>query len=433
MTLASKITYNRLLFLSLVVFSIIPDIGIKFSTAGFTWTVYRAIAMLCLCTVLIGSEVITIELKKISSKWVIFMAFWVAYGLILMFVGKYTDFHAGFIEWLSVFNGLIIFYAMSRYLNNPENRETAIKTIYWLLNLLILIGIFEIATGWHWITSAYNDPVSPIAQYYDPRMATGLMYNMNDFSALLTCMTPVLVDKKLGKKRLITFVGVLFINLQNDANTCVIAIIMFILFYLLFLQGGKNYNSLQNKTIMWVIVTVAAVLLIVSGTVIAMRNDFFGSVMRQIVNAKKSTGSLYERLTMYKDAFMAWFSTGMLGMGPSGFPNYFSVNRSASSLVNPHSMVLEVLSQYGIVVCAWFLGLLVQMYRSGRRLYEMADERCKTAGLMVVSFVIVYFIASFAPSNFIGYSYQWLLLAVMSSLLNYSNETGGNELCLTLH
>ena len=127
------------LFTCLIVFSFIPDIGIKFATFGFTWTVYRITIAISICAVLFLRAQINIMKRKMLTKWLLFQFVWVLYGGILLFVGKYTDFHNGFIEMLSVFNGLIVFYCMSIYLRSEENKEHAIATVFYLLNVFVLI------------------------------------------------------------------------------------------------------------------------------------------------------------------------------------------------------------------------------------------------------------------------------------------------------
>lgn len=425
MRVKDRITINGLVLSCLIIFSIIPNIGITFSAAGLTWTAYRIVILISLGIFCLGNAAFKLDFGSASFKWAIFMAFWLIYGVILLFLGKYSDFHNGGIELLSIFNGFVVIFIAGLFLNSSERIETALKCLYWLLNLLILLGLFEIVTGRHLPMSGYHDPQSPISEYVNTHMATGLMYNMNDFSAMLTCMSPILVDARLGKKRLITLLGILFINHKNDATTCTLALFAFVAFFFMVVFGGRNRKAFGYRLILWILFMGMAALFLLLSKDLASRNDVIGAVARQVGNAKQSNGSLYGRLVIYRDALIAWYRSGMLGMGPSGFSPYFIAHPSVSELVNPHSLILEILSQYGIIVCSWFVGLLVMMFHSGRKLYEMADERCRTAGLMVFSFVIIYSLASFAPSTFIGHSYQWLLIAVMCSQINCITEKGG--------
>lgn len=423
---------RRFIYLCLIVFSIIPDVGIKFSVGGFTWTAYRLVVLLSVVVTLPRSIWIRKSRTNIN-RWVAFMAFWSVYGIILLVVGRYSDIHNGFIEWLSIFNGLIVIYIIGYYLGSPENRRKALRLVYWLLNIMVIFGLYEIATGKHWMTSAYYDDTSSVFLYSNTHQATGFMYNMNDFSAMITCMTPVLIDPRFGKKRIITLIGVLFINFINDATACTFALMVFAGFYYLIVRGGKSKRAFLYKIVFWILLFFGVYLIVTSGAGLVNRNDFIGAMARQIFNAKKSNGSLYVRLIMYRDAFSAWRSTGMLGMGPSGYANYFATHASQSGLVNPHSLILEILSEYGIIIAEWFIWLLIRMYGSAKKMYDSMDEGTRTKGLMVIAFIIIYFIASFAPSTFIGYAYQWVLIAIMCTQLDSKNINGGYVICSILH
>ena len=420
------ITLNNIIFLCLIIFSIIPDIGVKFATAGFTWTAYRIVAASSMLLVLNARKTVSID-KSIMTKWIVFMAFWAAYGSLLLFIGNYADLHSGFVEWLSIFNGFIVFSLIRFFIKTDSDKEAAIRALYWLLNLLLIFALLEVSTGWHWKASAYNNIMSPVYSYDNRHMATGFMYNMNDFSAMLSCLSAVLIDDKLGKKRIISLLGVLYINYVNDATTCTFAMIAFGLIYLFIIRGGKTQKAWIFRLFFGVIFIGAVAILLTSGADLAGRGDFIGAVARQIINAQNSNGSLYKRIIIYKDAFKVFLSTGMMGMGPGGFTRYFSINTSLSGIVNPHSLIIEILTQYGIIVGAGFIWLLLSMYRIAKKNYAAGDETLKMRGLMVMAFLIIYFIVSFAPSAFIGYSYQWLLLAVMCSLLIRSDIKGGNE------
>ena len=421
-----RVAINKILFICLIVFSFVPDIGLRFTLAGFTWTAYRLTIAICLISVIIVNKRIVLHKHFSLTQWVIFMAFWVLYGLMLMLAGGYSDIHSGLVEWLSIVNGLVVIYYMSNMLVHENNRTIAINVIYWVLSIMIVMGLMEIVTGHHWATSAFNDPASSVSKYANTHMATGLMYNMNDFSAMLTCMSPVLLDSRLREKRILTLIGLVAVNFINDANACNFAIIIFALYYLLILRGGKTKRAFAFKLLFWGIALGAVVFIVLSGTGLTKRRDFLGAMARLIFNARNSSGSLYARMIIYRDALTVWWSN-KLGLGPGGFAKYFTAHRSLSGLVNPHSLVLEILTQYGIIVAGWFLGLLLWMYLTSVKQLSVMRGKMNDKNLMIIAFVIIYFIVSFAPSSFIGYAYQWLMIAVVCSYLQKhpkNHETG---------
>lgn len=418
-----NLSVSHILFVLLIVFSIIPSIGIKFVTAGFTWTAYRLVCALVVIYTVFEVKALYVEKGKFCSKWIVFLTIWVVYGTILLFVARYSVFHSGFIECLSLLNGLITLFFLSRQLSSEYNRYVAIRLIYWALNVMLFVGIIEILTGWHLSSSKFSD-VASYGNVVNNHLATGFMYNENDFSAMLTCLTPVLIDRRLGKKRLFTIAGVMLVNLINDAATCVFAICAFAGYYLLVLRGGKSYKAIILKLFLGAIALCSIALFLFTGISFSNRNDMLGSVARTISGVHMASGSLYRRFSMYTDGIVAWRSTGMLGMGPGGFTNYFVKHGSVSGLTNPHAFLIEILTQYGIVILLWFVFLLSYMFRSANKKYHATSGDEQKQVLMVIAFTIIYFVISFAPSSFIGYSYPWMLIALMCSQLDYGLDFG---------
>ncbi len=420
-----RLTLSNCVFSFLLIFSIVPDIGIKFSVFGFTWTAYRlTIALSIIAVVFIGRKISLFKSNPLS-KWILFMIIWLILGGVLLLVSKYSDRHAGMIELLSIFNGIIVIYMMSVFLASEENLDYALKIMYWLLNFLLLFGLIEIVTGWHWRTSAFRDVNSSIYVYSNHHLATGLMYNMNDYSALITCMSPILLDSRIGKKRFITLGAIFAINIINDATTCTFAIIVFALYYYLILKKGNISKRVILKVVFIALCIGAVAFAIGIGFNVSESKGFLGALSRQISNARTSSGSLYRRLVIYKDAIVAWTSFGLMGMGPAGFSNYFKENISSSGLVNPHALVFEILTQYGIIIFICFIWLLLWMFRSAKKFYLTTAGRESERAVMVIAFVIIYVIVSFAPSSFLGYSYQWLLIAIMCSQIGCLKKKGG--------
>lgn len=431
--------HNSIYFSLLVILSFIPSIGITFSTLGFTWTPYRVFIALTIFGIVALRKFLVVNRRTNSIlNWIIFLAFWIVYGIVLLFFGEYTSFHNGIVELLSVFNGFIIMLVLSMFLTDNYNQEFVKTTIFWLLNVLLVFGIFEILTGWHWITSSFKDAKRIENQIISHHYATGFMYNVNDFSTMITCMTPILIEKRFGRKRLLTIAGVLFINVVNDATTCTLAIVLFIVYYYLIIYGGKTRKGYGIRLLLWGLSIIVLLFFIAFGERFVSSRGFIGALARQVFNARRSVGSLHVRLLMYKDTIHAWLSTSIFGMGPGSFSNYFIMHKSSSGLINPHSLFFEVLSQYGIIVIIWFIWLLTKMYLQARKMCNSLNDGTYRNGLMIVAFVIIYCVSSFAPSSFLGYAYQWMLIAFMCSYLDIKSNknnyftTWRNQLCLIL-
>ena len=285
-----------------------------------------------------------------------------------------------------------------------------IRLIFGVQLALILLGLAEIATGWHMPVSAFHDPASALAKLENRHLATGLMYNANDFSALITCLCAVLPDKSIGKGKYLSLAGVVFINLVNDANICNISLFLLAAFYL-FCWRSLSGRPMNKRIIAFSSLLLFAALVIFSGRI---RNMVFRVFSEQIGNAQKGTGSLFSRLEIYKDTILAWGRHALLGMGPASFTPYFTAHPSRAGIVNPHGLPLEILFQYGILIFSAFMGLLASLFIRAKRAYDsLKSGALKHILLMNMAFAVLFLINSFVPSSFLGYTYPWMLISVM--------------------
>ena len=60
----------------LIIFTIVPDVGIKFAAFGFTWTAYRLMIALTAVGVIVGRGKISFDKPMPRTKWVLFMIVW---------------------------------------------------------------------------------------------------------------------------------------------------------------------------------------------------------------------------------------------------------------------------------------------------------------------------------------------------------------------
>ena len=419
--------YNRtigyLLLWSIVFLTFIPGIGIKIHAFGFIWTEYRLIMAVSFVMVTILAGKVTFIKGRLLSKWIIFLCIWLVYGACLLIIGKYVDRHKGIIELLAIFNSLISCYAVSFLMSSNARKNAIIKLLYWLLNIMLIWGMIEIITGNHLSSSAFNDINSSAYEYENRHMATGFLYNANDFSALITCLFPVLLSKKIGRKGIVSLLLIMTINILNNATTCNFAIIFFALYYYLILYTNKNKNAVLFKILYWALLIVVATIIIIIIPRIQSSSGILGATVNQVNNLRNSTGSLYYRLVMYSDSIKAWYNDGILGLGPSSFAEYFTVHPSLSHLVNPHAFIFELLVQYGIIITISFVFLFYKTFQRAKTIYYQAKDMTRQRdALMMIAFCFAFVFVSFAPSTFIGYTYPWLLFAIVCSHMEEKDQ-----------
>ena len=413
------------LVLTFVAFaSIIPDIGFRITTMGFVWTLYRFVIPVSLVFAFVLCEGKSfIKKSSMSFYMTMFMGFWVVYGIALLLISQYSDKHAGIIELLSLTNGLLVFVIVSMIGITEDGFNKISKAIVFSLNALLLLAFFEIITAKHLPTSFFYDTEANAFNGISPHSATGFMYNVNDFSAMITCLFPVVLVCWKSPLRWVSTLAIMAVNMVNDSTSCNLAIIACLMFYFITNDQIGQGRRFIRKALVIAAALAAAFIVLFGQSILGNRNDILGSLSRQVTNLRNSNGSLWKRVTIYKDSFSAFFNSRFIGLGPSSFTNYFTRHPSASPLVNPHALLVEILFEYGIIIFVWFLVMLVKIFKKALHCYNRDNDReNKKQFMMIMMIVIVYFIVGFAPSSFLGYAYQWLILALCCIRLDITNN-----------
>ena len=326
-----------------------------------------------------------------------FLVVWFVYGLIQIISFPYADMSRGMQELFTILCAIFVFYIFSCISIDREEYERLMRIVFFLLLALILLGFFEIITGKHMSTSMFNDPANKVAWKMDNHSAAGIMCWI-----LLVC--------------------VFLINRQNTANICNMAIIAGILLYLILMVMKDRRKVGVILLILLLVAAVGVALIIILG---ADQKGLVGQWADQLTEYDIGKGSMHARLLIYQDALSVSWATGLMGLGPGGFPVYFGAHGSSSGFINPHSYLLEILSQYGILILFAFLALLGYMvYRALRLLRSGASEDTVRLARTVVLIVAMLLITSFASSSYMLNNYNWGILALLILGLEMEEHCG---------
>lgn len=421
-----KADLKSIILILLAVASLVPNMGIRFSTFGFHWTFYRLSIPVAILLFLIAKKgIVRITDHSDYFGWILLMIIWIAYGLLLLVCSPYVNKHDGLVELLAIINGFACMYIYFNCNVGLKEIDRIAGYTYTILNLFIIFGIIEIHTGFHLPTSIFNDEkmadsllTSKISRYY----ATGAMYGENDFSSFLTCLLPIaLYKKKWRVLSVFSFMGVMYINYVNDANICDIAIMAGFLFYLIFLMENDKARRHLIRFIFGGIFLLLTYWIVINFDSLTNVVKLFKVIEAQIDNYKNGDGSLWFRIIIYRDSVIASLKTGFIGIGPAAFFNYFTIHPSISTLTNPHNLYLEILVQYGLGILTAFIVLIANMILRLRRLY-IRNRQKQDSGkyLAMTEMLIVYSLACIASSSFLGYAYQWFELAMIMIFISVS-------------
>lgn len=399
--------------------------GIKI--VGITLTTQRLVMPIILAYCFyIKKGIFLYKKNSMLYQWIIFLLLWITLGTVLMGICDYISIKSGIKEILSLVYGVLLLFMLSILIENKEELEFSFKVVRIMCIFFVLFGIIEILTGFHFVNSIYYDEEAIYLKYIsrgleiDNRMATGFFYGVNDFASFLGVFSVFLFvkNKTISDKilNLIVLTLLIIILVVNDANIVLTAVVLGEATYV-YLNMIKS--NLKKK------ICIAFGVIMILSTVVCLYCTLGGKIAlgdgvlaNQFENYQLNQGSLFARITIYKDAFEASLKNYFMGYGPASFMNYFSQNKSKSGLVNPHALVFEILFQYGGLVLLVFCGLVYALIKKNLVFYIKNREK---EYLIILISLIIYILVSFSPSSFLTYVYQWIPISLAS--LNISLES----------
>ncbi len=387
-----------------------------------------------------------------TMKWTsLFLLLWFLFAIIyLLFNGTSTMgiFHVRTLGMQLLFS-IIIFNATTVF-GWVTCRTMLIQGLKIFLNLLVIIGLFEVLSGIH-ESSVQTDKLLELEVsrvFYGPMF---IFENQNDFICytLFLLLILTVLDRSFRDstfKILFYAVGILFFSFVSDSTFGTIAsigIIGLVLIYQLF-----NHSILKRKVLYYSITVVLIIITIVQvplfyGPKISDYNQFAGN--RQVLtkdskgnyllkpikhvvppselnsvfdNMKSGTleGAEYSSITVRKNLILNGIEfikeKPIIGIGPGNFFNRLEENKGlypTGTVRSPHNFVIELISQYGVIGWAYFIVLLylfTDFIRKWRR------ERTHQL-LFIVGMFPILSILWLMPSSYLYLDINWLFLPIM--------------------
>lgn len=420
---------------------------------GVIPTYYRVIIPILFVLLLIGNFkehnfIVQNKKREISVSYVFFivMIIWIIYGFILLFISPWTNFSEGIKEIVSIVYSIASIYIII-FLCNKEQFENIILFIKIFIAAFIIIGYIEIFSGEHLSSSMLNDPdfIMNVGSGENDipesmkHIATTIFYNPNDYCAFLSIFGPTFLYKTVHeyKKSIIALnyfflVGLVNILIIDDAWICFGA----------FTIGLIIYLAIEKAPIFKWIVSIGILVFsqmlgkyLVAGCSYII-SAFFGQKMyydfsqtvnvasaisSQTENMGNDTGSMFFRLNTYIESIKQMFMESRgAGLGPGSYSEYFAqIAEKKNMMINPHSLWIEILSQYGMVIFILFAGILLYIF------VKLCFNYKKTLNkqyILVISMGLVWCFASFAPSSFLKYAYYWIIIGLSLGLCERLND-----------
>lgn len=384
---------------------------------GLVLTLFRVLLpiIIVLCILKLKNSY---EKRLVNTPGVVLLltvVIWIAWGVLLLLISPYTNYHSGLKEMESLISGICVLLAVF-LLKSNDSFDVICSTLKNCIVVLSTLGIFELITGIHLTTSRFvstdYDSSSLVSlANTNVHLASGVFYNENDYSAFLAIFAlALLYGNNTFKKKIVSMLSLLFVIIVlviNDANICLFSLGVGLLTLLLVRYNvGRLIYILIRKYPWALFLLLWAIILLINRFDVQFENYTLGF------------GSLSERLKIYGDLLDSIVYTKGFGVGPNGLKSYFDSVYHNSYLVDPHNYWLEILAKYGVVVFALFIISLTSLIFSSYK-YQKNLIQVSLAIAMFADFVF----ACLAPSSFMGNNYQWILISLIVIVCSQRRES----------
>lgn len=315
-----------------------------------------------------------------------------AYILMIFMAYGLTRIEGNFKEAFALYCPIIAFFILYFSIDDKKVIDKCINFLAVLFMFFCLVGLFEIISGVHFVETRLD------IMEDDKRVAFGMYYNENDFSAFLSVMVIYLL---LSRFKLIT--KLLFITMSlviicfNSSIVCLLGLMSFAL--IAFILRYRKHRFLR------LILTVLLSLLLIKP-------------VTDMVNSS----SFWWRKYMYSFGIknvMAhmWFGTGIGNYGKEMKAMGFDDTAYAVS-ADPHNLFYELAGVFGIV---WAVLLIILLLKLLVFYFKKTNEKDYIYYLGLVNIVIF---VGFASSSCMekNYIYLALLIPVVYYRLCTSNK-----------
>lgn len=291
---------------------------------------------------LVSKYVATKNLRKTLQ----FLGFWLTWAVLSLIWT--SDFSNGIRELTLLFTNFLLFFEIIFFAGRSSDLRKVLTT-GWSTAFLItaVIGLWEILTDNHLSLSSHGDNAYMISdgQYLAHHYASATFVNFNSYVVFICYCVPFLLfgyfqsTKFLYKVLRISFLIVsVFILFMNASRGGILALAFQVSFFFLPIMSGKGAKG-----------TVLGLLLIlIAGFIV-----FWDEVSLYIMVRSADTSSFDEepRYDIWMRALKCFWPTMGIGTGVGSIMASMRSVSDSSDVIIPHNAVLEILAQYGFVIC----------------------------------------------------------------------------------
>jgi O-antigen ligase len=363
--------------------------------------------------------------KVYLNKFIVFslfvLFFWMLWGFFSTFWAP--DFRSAIDEILSLFIAFILYFQLSQFRVYNSYRNLDLLRRGWIIALIftLIIALWEIITGNH--LPSYYYIHTPKYIFENNRLAIATFDNPNDYGAFLLLSWPFLlwtlkITKSKIAKLLYTMVLIFtfIIMLYSGSRIAILGIVITSITY--FLSAEKLKNKFNIIIYLLTGFTIFNIFLIFS-------SHYPAFIFEKINHSIFNDNSAKIRINLILTGFYFLIKSYGKGIGAGGFSYVATSDKPyyISYIVNPHNFMIEILSEYGILIfiliISWSYLAVKIILQSMRLLVNKNNNFDYIMANSALGGMIGYIFASSTSSSFIKSSINWMWLASITMMCGY--------------
>lgn len=422
---------NRNLLYALFFIAAFGPAFFAFQAGPFHLFPFRLLWMLLLPLTIIfffWNRDVVLERLKETKNYNIFLAIWLAYGLISLFWAICMIDAVRQIVFILI--GISLVYFVVLYLRNLKHYQ--IIQMLWVaaLAVVIAIGYWTIITGQH----------LPVAKLYGriERIPSAVFTNPNDLGSYLAISLPFLMLYiKYGQKvavKLASTIGsilALFLLVATGSRMNYLALFCGICFWFFFLSA-KRERLIGITAFLAVFIVIILLPVFFQGDQVSPFifgfNKIEGLFLLLTEEGQEMDISTGSRINFFLSSFRYLLDTYGFGVG-AGNAEYYINNYQyyyTYGYSNLHNWWLEIAVNYGLFILAgfiyYYLSLIVNLFRM-RKQFSLPSEIMISEALLLS--LVIFFFAAMSPSSMFGFGPLWVLFAFATGFVSlYRSELG---------
>jgi O-antigen ligase len=293
--------------------------------------------------------------------------------LLVTFVSLFFTvyFHTTLTEFFKVLVYLSLFYIILNCVESEKDIGLILNSILSLSFVLSLLGILANIGQRLNLSGSFFDFLSRNGFTQGGRIASTLQYS-NTFAAFIILpffisFSYFIMQKNLLKKVLYLALSLMFLITfaLTESRGALIALVIAILIYILFLKGKDKKFSLISFAIL-----IGAVLIVV-----LVKQDIFLPIFRSFAARLKGLLSFFQgkweeslgdRVIMVKDSFHILKDKPVLGTGNGTYQYVYAKYRTIYFFSKfPHSIFFQILDELGILGGVAFVYMIFSLFKKG--------------------------------------------------------------------